>query len=189
MLNKSEIGVKKQDLLWAKKKLIPLTWSEVAMAVDHIARKIRLDNFSPDIIIGISRGGLAPALLISHKLGVRNLEIVNAKYYGNGTYPKTINPRPMIGPIPFEGEYNSGLLVDDIAGTGNTISEVSLRLKKRLKNMKTATLVKNVNCQINLDYFFFLVDDFVVFPWEVIQPINESSRIPSAENTLLSQMS
>jgi len=168
--------------LWARKRLIHLTWSEIAVAVDHIGRKIQLDNFSPDIIVGISRGGLAPTLLLSHNLGIRNLEIVKAKYYDSGVYPTILNPKPVIGHIPFEVAYQTGLLVDDIAGTGDTLSAVSLKLGDKIKNIKTATLVKNMNCRIEVDYFFALVDDFVVFPWEENQPIAKPS-LPSVLGT------
>lgn len=152
--------------LWNRKKLIRLTWDDVTLAVDHIAKRIHIDNFSPDVIIGISRGGLVPALLLSHKLGVRNLEIVSAKYYDSGHYPQRLSEKPLIGYINFETQYCVALLVDDIAGSGETILEVSSRLKDKVRSIKTATLVKNIRCPIHLSYFFAIVDDFVVFPWE-----------------------
>jgi len=166
MLNSTELYESDQIDLWKRKKLIHLTWSDVTLAVDNIVNKVLIDDFQPHVIVGISRGGLVPTSLLSHRLGVRNLEIIGAEYYGNGYYPQRVSEKPIIGPITFETQYHSALLVDDIAGSGMTISEVGSRLTAKIRNIRTATLVKNERCPIRIDYVSRIVDDFVVFPWE-----------------------
>ena len=37
---------------------------------EMICNKIESDNFIPDVVVGISRGGLIPGVMISHKLGI-----------------------------------------------------------------------------------------------------------------------
>lgn len=51
-------------------KKIYLTWQDIQQQVQEICRQIYLDQFRPDYIVGITRGGLAPAVLISQYLGV-----------------------------------------------------------------------------------------------------------------------
>jgi len=43
---------------------------EVKNAVQEILRQMHLDNFRPDYVVGITRGGLLPAKMISHYLKV-----------------------------------------------------------------------------------------------------------------------
>jgi len=47
-----------------------LSWIDVNDAVDNLCDKIRHDQPNIDSIHGIARGGLIPAVLISHKLGL-----------------------------------------------------------------------------------------------------------------------
>ena len=43
---------------------------DVKNAVQEILRQMHLDNFRPDYVVGITRGGLLPAKMISHYLKV-----------------------------------------------------------------------------------------------------------------------
>ena len=42
------------------------TWVEMRRDVNTLCRAITLDKFDPDCIIGISRGGLTPGVMVSH---------------------------------------------------------------------------------------------------------------------------
>ena len=52
-----------------------LSWDDVENSVNDLCNKIRHDQPNIDSVHGIARGGLIPAVLISHKLG---LPYVNA---------------------------------------------------------------------------------------------------------------
>ena len=47
-----------------------VTLHQVKNSVQEILRQMHLDNFRPDYIVGITRGGLLPAIMISHYLKV-----------------------------------------------------------------------------------------------------------------------
>ena len=47
-------------------KLMTYDWAKVNSAVQDIAMDMYKDNWRPDYIIGITRGGLVPAVLLSH---------------------------------------------------------------------------------------------------------------------------
>lgn len=51
-------------------KKIYYTWRQIQGACLEIARQINNDQWRPDYIVGISRGGLVPATLLSHYLNV-----------------------------------------------------------------------------------------------------------------------
>ena len=72
-----------------------LSWDDIESAVDDLCNKIRHDQPNIDSVHGIARGGLIPAVLISHKLGL--------PYVG------------LVGP--------NTLVVDDICDTGVTLDK------------------------------------------------------------------
>jgi hypoxanthine phosphoribosyltransferase len=47
-----------------------VTLHQVKNSVQEILRQMHLDNFRPDYIVGITRGGLLPAIMMSHYLKV-----------------------------------------------------------------------------------------------------------------------
>ena len=46
------------------------TWEQQIDDTNLICAKIEADGFKPDVIVGISRGGLIPGVMISHKLNI-----------------------------------------------------------------------------------------------------------------------
>ena len=78
-----------------KGKII-LSWNDVNELVDNLAKKIQFDEFlMVDSIHGLPRGGLIPAVMLSHKL--------------NLPYSNTITP--------------TTLVVDDICDSGVTLKD------------------------------------------------------------------
>ena len=51
-------------------KKIYVSWSDVQRQVQELVRQMWLDDWRPDYVVGITRGGLTPANLISQYLGV-----------------------------------------------------------------------------------------------------------------------
>ena len=56
-------------------KVVKYNWAQVEGAVTDIARQLQKDNWKPDYIVGITRGGLIPATLLSQYLGIKMLAL------------------------------------------------------------------------------------------------------------------
>lgn len=52
-------------------KRVKLTWHDVEKQVQELLRQLHQDQWKPDYVVGLTRGGLVPANLISQYLGVR----------------------------------------------------------------------------------------------------------------------
>jgi uncharacterized protein len=52
-------------------KKIYYNWEQVEGACLDIARQLNIDNWRPDYVVGITRGGLVPATMLSQYLGVK----------------------------------------------------------------------------------------------------------------------
>ncbi|MEV0003433.1 phosphoribosyltransferase family protein [Micromonospora sp. NPDC050980] len=154
---------------------IILSWADVAETVDVIAGQVRDDRL-PDVLVGVLRGGLVPAVLLSHGLGVREMRAVEVVHTlddsvnadKSGT-PQVVNPATL-------GDLTGMdvLLVDDIAGSGDTlVCTVGLLQAAGAKRVRSAVLTVNRanwrRPQRPADVVTYLghqVGTWVIFPWE-----------------------
>lgn len=135
----------------------------------NIYAQLEQDNFCPDLLIGVARGGLVPlAYLASEKLlNNRNTRTINVQSYSDEKKRATIQ---ITSPFYTQDlqHIKSILVIDDLVDTGNTIHEILLMLKKDLPNatIKVATLFYKPKSIIKPDYFVAETKDWIVFPWE-----------------------
>lgn len=120
-------------------------------------------------VIGIGNGGRAPALAISIQLGAP-VSVITAKHNSDdavglpATGEVTCDLGVLSSQMPLQGPI---LLVDDICGSGGTLSTVSAALQTPENVICTATLCRNAGAPEGLpDLYVWDVADWVVFPWE-----------------------
>ena len=63
-----------------------LSWDGFGQASRDLARAIVADDFIPEVVVAIARGGLLPAGAIAYGLGIKNCGAINVEFYtGIGT--------------------------------------------------------------------------------------------------------
>lgn len=92
-----------------------VTWPELQHLVSKICRDISAGNWRPDYIVGITRGGLVPAVLMSHWLDVP-LETLKVSLRDEGQTESNC----WMAEDAFNGKKI--LIVDDINDSGATIN-------------------------------------------------------------------
>jgi xanthine phosphoribosyltransferase len=92
-----------------------VTWPELQNLVSKICRDVSASNWRPDYIVGITRGGLVPAVLISHWLDVP-LETLKVSLRDEGQTESNC----WMSEDAFNGK--NILIVDDINDSGATIN-------------------------------------------------------------------
>lgn len=115
-----------------------LTWQDIENDINILCDKLKDRKFQ--FITGLPRGGLIPAVLVSHNLDI--------------TY-KSLNLSKAIT----EGKY---LLIDDIADSGETL------IDKKYDGYIKATLHYKKHSLIKPDYYAREIpnDIWLVYPWE-----------------------
>lgn len=111
------------------KKLQP-TWQDICNHTQHIARQIMLAGWQPDIVVGITRGGLTPAVLLSQYLNVPMQTLSVSLRDGGICESNTGLAEDAFGyhrvDLPDQADSNPALrkkilIVDDINDSGATI--------------------------------------------------------------------
>lgn len=141
------------------------TWDQIYEMLLDLAEKIRRDNFHPDVIVGISRGGWPPARVMSDLLGKPELANVRVEFYSGiaETKIKPIITQPISAPV--KDKYV--LVMDDVADTGRSLKLVKDHIKEqRAKGAKIATIYYKPWSEIVPDYYEKETTFWVVFPWE-----------------------
>jgi len=141
-----------------------LTWWQIDRAVFSLADELR-KSFLPDVIVGIARGGLIPAVRLSHVLGDIEMKIIDVKFY---TDIEERMEKPVVT-IPLHGslEGKKVVVVDDVSDTGKTLEVVVDEVKKAgAKEVKIVCLSMKPWTKVVPDFYVFRTDKWIVFPWE-----------------------
>jgi len=141
------------------------SWEQIYQMLLKLAHKIRRDNFSPDIIVGVSRGGWVPARIMSDLLENPELANVKAEFYMGVCETKG---EPIITqPISVSVQGKKVLVVDDVADTGKSLRLVKLHLLEQgATEAKIATIYYKPWSVIVPDYYEKESSRWIIFPWE-----------------------
>lgn len=165
-----------------KKQLV--TWTDVEHQVQEILRQMQRDEWMPDYVVGLTRGGLVPANMISQYLDIPMHTLkVNLRDHA-GTESNAWMAEDAFGNNETGGM--NILIVDDINDTGATLNWIKqdwqsscLPYDERWLNdiwninVRIATLYDNESSksELTVDYSAVTInkaeeDVWIDFPWE-----------------------
>jgi xanthine phosphoribosyltransferase len=145
-------------------------YEEFLAKVRLLARKVQAGAWQPEFVIGVGRGGLVPAVYISHQLERPMLSIDHSS-----RVPGFADE--LLAKIAAMSAAGSRLLfVDDINDSGSTITyirEVLVGGGCSADNLRFAVLINNTASRAQVDYWTDEIDRsedkrWFVFPWEAV---------------------
>ena len=143
-------------------KYIWYKWDEMRKDVNSLIRTIVLDKFTPEVIVGISRGGLTPGVMLSHWFQ-KPFKSIKASIRDFPEWEDYL-PRKSDKRI---------LIVDDICDSGKTFQKISNHINKNNNNadIRFASLWWNNECNFKPYYYVreCAKDSegiWIHFPWE-----------------------
>lgn len=143
-------------------KEIHIDWPDLLLGCRAITEAFIDKNIKT--VVGIARGGIIPAAIISRQLNTI-FNTIAAKSYNDKTRGAVI-----VGSLPDCIEEGNILIIDEICDSGYTMSECKgLFADKYLRqNIYTATISYKENNVFKPDFYFSLhpADEWVIFPWE-----------------------
>jgi len=153
-------------------EFISPSWDDIFdMCVEGADRIDQLQiNF--DIIIALSRGGLVPGRLLSDLLEIRDVIVLDVKYYF-GIGLKIDKPR-ITEMVRTSITSKNVLLVDDVVDSGESIKAAAEYLSSfKPKIMRIFTLHVKPKRIINPDIFIKETGAWIIYPWEPLEVFKE----------------
>jgi hypoxanthine phosphoribosyltransferase len=166
-------------------RFISPSWEDVYSDSVKLARIIRSSEHSRyECILGVSRGGLVLARILSDLLDIQNLMVIRCEYYSD------IGER-MSKPTITQGvgadaiTNKSVLIVDDVADSGESLLAVKEDISsKGPRSLKIATIFVKPWTKIVPDYFRRKTSAWIIFPWEYYESIKSLSSSSNSKGIL-----
>lgn len=145
-----------------RKGVKEISWDEFHAMCKSLAEKISKIDF--DVVIGIARAGLYPAVLIAGMLRKEIYPIrITRREKDQVKYKKPV----WVTDISDSVRGKKVLIIDEIVDSGETLSLVAERAKlKSATDTKTAALITHSWANPKPDYFVLESDELIIFPWD-----------------------
>lgn len=152
-----------------------LTWDDIGAAMQALAKQVTSGGV-PQAVVGIVRGGMVPAVWLAHRLGIRDVRTVEVtRTTGDGIHADK-TPLPTVRNPASLGDLTGldVLLVDDIAGSGTTLTKTAdllrdlgpARVRTAVLCVNRANWTQEADPDRVIDHIASLNDTWIVFPWE-----------------------
>jgi uncharacterized protein len=141
------------------------TWNQIYDMLLSLAQKIQSQNYRPDIIVGIARGGLVPARILTDLLETPQLDFIQVEFYTD--IQQTLQKPILKKTLTTQVSCKKTLIVDDIADTGESLKLAKTHLQQQgASQIKTVTLYQKPQSITTPDFYEKQTTNWVVFPWE-----------------------
>ena len=143
-----------------------ISWDQIHR--DSRALAWRLEKMAPDggewkAVVAITRGGMAPAMIIARELDIRTVDTISIKSYDHQEQSEAVVLKAPDADIIGDGE--GILIIDDLVDTGKTLEVV----KSRYPKAHIATVYAKPKGRPMVDTFITEVsqDTWIFFPWDM----------------------
>ncbi|MDD5022600.1 MAG: phosphoribosyltransferase [Candidatus ainarchaeum sp.] len=145
-------------------KFIKPNWNEIEKMCKALSKKIE-QEFKPDIIVSILRGGMVPARIFSDLLHNRNVASMRVEFYSG--IEKTKKEPIISQTISCDVKNKRILLVDDVSDSGYSMKKAVEYLKeKNPSEIRTVAIHYKPKSIFKPDYFYEETEAWIIYPWE-----------------------
>ena len=148
-----------------------LTWELFGVAGRQLAELVAEDDFAPDLILAIARGGLFVAGALGYALNVKNLYVMNVEFYTG--VDERLDMPVMLPPVPNVVDLTGAkvLVADDVADTGGTLELVRNFCADHVAEVRCAVVYQKPHSTVDCEYVWRRTDRWIEFPWSVDPPV------------------
>jgi len=139
-----------------------VSWDQLHRDARALAWRLQ-DTGSWKAVVAITRGGMAPAMIVARELDIRTVDTISVKSYNHQTQSA---PEVIKSPDPDVVKDGEGvLIVDDLVDTGRTLEIV----REKLPRAHVATVYAKPLGRDQVDTFVTEVsqDTWIFFPWDM----------------------
>ena len=151
-----------------------VSWKDIERWSKDIVKKVLESGYEPEIVIGLARGGLVPARLISDYLNIKDLYAVKTEHWGVTATPD--GKAKLAQGLQVDISGRKILVVDDITDTGQSLKlAVEHIAQQNPKEIRSATLLHITHSKYVPHYYSEEVPEenwtWFIFPWNVYEDL------------------
>jgi hypoxanthine phosphoribosyltransferase len=148
------------------------TWSQIYDMLLCQAQKIQRHPYKPDMVVGIAKGGLVPARILTDLLETPELAVIQIEFYTG--INQTLREPALKQPLTAQVTGKKVLLIDDIADSGRSLNLAKTHLHEQgALETKTAALYQKPQSATIPDFCEKQTSSWVVFPWETKETLRK----------------
>jgi hypoxanthine phosphoribosyltransferase len=159
-----------------------LTWDEVDRLIEHLLPQFHVEF---EALLLITRGGIIPGGLLAEALDIKNILTAavdfpsELKRRARGPFDSGLFAWPRFVQFPVDDLLDGKkiLIVDDVWGSGRTITAVKNRVAAAGGTPYTCVLHfnphRNTFNNSRPDFYAAITDAYIVYPWEIDHGIDK----------------
>jgi hypoxanthine phosphoribosyltransferase len=148
-----------------------LSWEDVDALIDKLIPQFRRE-FNAMVIV--TRGGIIPGGMLAESMGVTHILTAAVDFpFEQTSRDQKLMAWPQFIQFPSDDKLRSYsvLIVDDVWGSGRTITAVKNRVSAAGGFPETCVLhfnpYRNLFGSLRPDYFAAITDAYIIYPWEI----------------------
>jgi hypoxanthine phosphoribosyltransferase len=147
-----------------------LTWEDVDRLIAHLVPQF---STTFEAMVMITRGGIVPGGMLAESLGIESVLTASVDFpYEARRQAAKLLVWPQFIQFPDESQLSGKrvLVVDDVWGSGRTITSVKNRVQAAGGSPSTCVLhfnpYRNLFGSVRPDYYAAVTDAHIIYPWE-----------------------
>jgi hypoxanthine phosphoribosyltransferase len=141
------------------------SWDYFYQLCLELGEAVKKSSFEPEILLGISRGGLIPLRILSDVLPEATVATVRIEFYQD--IAKTMQEPRITQQVSVDVKGRRVLVVDDVADTGKSLAVLKDDLREKDSGeVRIATVYYKPWSIVKPDYYVRDTDKWIIFPHE-----------------------
>lgn len=148
-----------------------VSWDEIDRLVDHLLPQFRRE-FTAMVII--TRGGIVPGGMLAEAMDITHILTAAVDFPAQSSHPRSaLMAWPEFIQFPADDKLRGrpALIVDDVWGSGRTITAVKNRVSAAGGFPETCVLhfnpYRSLFGGVRPDYYAATTDAYILYPWEI----------------------
>lgn len=141
--------------------ILRINWEATIKFCEELGVKI---DFRPDVIVGLSRGGLVLSRILSDIMEIERIGVIGITFYKG---MKRMERPEIFQDLSMDVRGKKVLLVDDVADTGRSLEAAKAHIMARgATEVKIATIHYKPTASFMPDYYVMTTTSWIAYPWE-----------------------
>ena len=148
-----------------------ISWDEVDRLIDHLIPQFKREFTA---MVMITRGGVIPGGMLAEAMDITHILTAAVDFPAQAASEKAkLMVWPQFIQVPSDDKLRGlpALIVDDVWGSGRTITAVKNRVSAAGGFPETCVLhfnpYRNLFGHVRPDYYAAITDAFTIYPWEI----------------------